>query len=259
MLLDAVAVVHVDVDVGDLLGAVGQQPPDRHGHVVVDAEAAGPVGHRVVQAAGDVGGVVDLTGPHLAGRLDARADDVAGGLVHVARRSGCRRCRARSRGSARDGSALARHHRLDQRGLVHGGEVVLGGVRCGHARQPVEYAELARPARRSGRPGSGSSGGSARSRRRSATRRTPGRRGRSARPCAGRYSPRRRVPPLGDDDPVGLRHHARTRRCRAAARSPARPAPVPARSGCRSRSTRPRRSPRRAAADRRGRWCRRSR
>ena len=70
-------------------------------------------------------------------------------------------------------------------GLVHGREVVLGGVGGGDARQRVEHAECARPARRSGRPGSGSSGGWARSRRRSATRRTPGRRGRSGRPCAG--------------------------------------------------------------------------
>ncbi len=46
-------------------------------------------------------------GPHLSGRLEAGADDVPRRLVHVAGRSGCRRCRARTRGSARVGSALA--------------------------------------------------------------------------------------------------------------------------------------------------------
>ena len=55
--LDAVAVVDVDVDVRDPLGALVEQPLDADRDVVVDAEAAGPVGHRVVQAAGDVDAV----------------------------------------------------------------------------------------------------------------------------------------------------------------------------------------------------------
>ena len=52
--LDAVAVVHVDVDVGHPLRAVVQQPLDADGDVVVDAEARGVAGHRVVQPAAEV-------------------------------------------------------------------------------------------------------------------------------------------------------------------------------------------------------------
>jgi hypothetical protein len=58
-LLDAVAVVGVDVDVGDPLRPVAQQPVDRHRRVVVDAEARRAVGHGVMQPAGRVEGVGD--------------------------------------------------------------------------------------------------------------------------------------------------------------------------------------------------------
>ena len=44
----AVAVVGVDVDVCHALDPVVEQPADRDPHVVVDAEARSPVGHRVV-------------------------------------------------------------------------------------------------------------------------------------------------------------------------------------------------------------------
>jgi len=37
----------------------------------------------MVQAAGDVRGVVDLPGPHLSSGLEARPDHVPGRLVHV--------------------------------------------------------------------------------------------------------------------------------------------------------------------------------
>ena len=54
-LLDAVAVVRVDVDVGDAqTGVLERGRADRDGEVVVDAEAGGPVAVRVVQAAGGV-------------------------------------------------------------------------------------------------------------------------------------------------------------------------------------------------------------
>src|SRR5690606_29201264 len=81
--LDAVAVVDVDVDVGDALGAVLQQPRDRDGGVVVDAEPAGGAGQRVVQAAGDVEGVLGAPGPHRLGRGDGRARDQGGRVVHA--------------------------------------------------------------------------------------------------------------------------------------------------------------------------------
>ena len=81
--LDAVAVVDVDVDVGDLLHALVEQPLDADGDVVVDAEAARAVAHRVVQAAGDVGAVEALAGVHLAEGLEAGADHVRRREVHV--------------------------------------------------------------------------------------------------------------------------------------------------------------------------------
>jgi acetolactate synthase-1/2/3 large subunit len=75
-------VVHIDVDVRDLLRPLVEQPSDRHGDVVVDAETAGHPGHRVMQPAGDVGGMYHLSRPHPAGRLDAGPYNVGRRLVH---------------------------------------------------------------------------------------------------------------------------------------------------------------------------------
>ncbi len=81
--LDAVAVVDVEVQVGHPLGPQPQQPDDRHRGVVVHAEAAGAVGHRVVQAAGDVDGVQRVAPPHCLGGPHTAADDQRGRLVHA--------------------------------------------------------------------------------------------------------------------------------------------------------------------------------
>jgi hypothetical protein len=81
--LDAVAVMDVHVDVGDLAGAGVPQRPDREGHVVVHAEPAGPVGHRVVQAAGEVHAVTGLAGPDGEGRGPAAAGDGRARVVHA--------------------------------------------------------------------------------------------------------------------------------------------------------------------------------
>ena len=59
-LLDAVTVVNVDVDVGDPLDALVEQPLDADRSVVVDAETARLVGHGVVQAPGEVDRVARL-------------------------------------------------------------------------------------------------------------------------------------------------------------------------------------------------------
>ena len=81
--LDAVAVVHVDVDVGDALGALLQRPGDGDGEVVVDAEARRGLGHRVVQPAGEVDGVLVVAAPDRAHGLDRGADDVGRRVVHA--------------------------------------------------------------------------------------------------------------------------------------------------------------------------------
>ena len=80
--LHAVAVVDVDVDVGDALEAVVQQPGDGDRAVVVDAEARGPVGHRVVQPARDVDGALGPPLGDLARRRQRAAADQRAGLVH---------------------------------------------------------------------------------------------------------------------------------------------------------------------------------
>ena len=139
--LHAVAVVHVDIDVGDPLRAVRQQPSDRDSNVVVDAESTHPVRHRMVQTTGDVGGVVDLAGPHLAGRLDAGADDVAGRLVHPGEGRVVVAAQA-ARQVGEGGVGAGAHHRLDHRRVVHRDQVVLRRVRGRHAGQLLEHAQL---------------------------------------------------------------------------------------------------------------------
>ncbi len=55
--LHAIAVMDIDVDVGDALHALLQQPGNGDGQVVVDAESAGVAAHGVMQAAGNAGAV----------------------------------------------------------------------------------------------------------------------------------------------------------------------------------------------------------
>ena len=86
--LGAVAVVDVDVDVGDALGAGVEQRLDRDGGVVVDAEARGAVGDRVVQAAAGDEGLVGPPLPHGHRPRHRRAADRGGRLVHARERRG---------------------------------------------------------------------------------------------------------------------------------------------------------------------------
>jgi hypothetical protein len=81
--LHPVAVVHVDIDVGDPLCAVPEQPGDDDGRVVVDAEAAGLLRHGVVQTSGRVEGVLRPPRPHGLGRRQRGSHHPHGGLVHL--------------------------------------------------------------------------------------------------------------------------------------------------------------------------------
>ena len=81
--LDAVAVVRVQVDVGDPLGAGVEQALDRGSGVVVDAEAGGGASLRVMHAAGDVDAVLDPAGPYGLGDVDRAGEEAGRGLVHV--------------------------------------------------------------------------------------------------------------------------------------------------------------------------------
>src|SRR5215831_5445246 len=67
----------------DALGPGGQQPPDRDGRVVVDAEPAGGAAHRVVQSARDAHGVHRGPWPDRASRRQRRAGHQGGRLVHA--------------------------------------------------------------------------------------------------------------------------------------------------------------------------------
>ena len=143
---DAVPVVHVHVDVGDLLHPLVEQPPDAGGDVVVDAEPGGTAAHRVVEAAHDVGAVQALTGVDLAAGLDARSDDVRAGVVDV------REDRVVLGAEAVSQVGLAAPAGPDDRldvALVVDGEQLL---RSAHRRlddlQMVEHAELAGQAHR---------------------------------------------------------------------------------------------------------------
>ncbi len=85
----AVAVVRVDVDVGDAPEAV--TPPQRlddHAAVVEDAEARGAVARGVVQATDRHEGAAPRSGHDPISRAQARADDGGGGLVHTAKARG---------------------------------------------------------------------------------------------------------------------------------------------------------------------------
>ena len=74
--------MHVDVDVGDSLHTLFQQPGDGDGRVVVDAEPGRAGRHGVVKAARRAEGVFGLSGQDAPRRLERRADDEGAGLVH---------------------------------------------------------------------------------------------------------------------------------------------------------------------------------
>ena len=141
--------VHVDVDVHHPLGALGEQPPDRHRDVVVDAEAAGPAGHRVVQPAGDVGGMADLALPDHPGGLEGGADDVARRLVHAGERRVVVGAEPQRRPDVGRVDARAADG-LDQVGGVHGEQVGVGRMRRGDQghRAVSHHAQLLRETHR---------------------------------------------------------------------------------------------------------------
>ena len=80
--LHTVAVVGVQIDVGHLLHAVGQQRGDGDGDVVVDAEPGGAGRHRVVQPAGEVDGVLRRAGADRHGGVHGGPGDQRRRLVH---------------------------------------------------------------------------------------------------------------------------------------------------------------------------------
>jgi hypothetical protein len=119
--LDPVAVVDVDVDVGDPLDALLQQPGDRHRRVVVDAEAAGPVAHGVVEAAGGREGVQGAAGADRLRRRHGGAAHPGGGLVHAGELG--RVARPDAVGEVRVAAGAGRLHRGQVVEVVDAGEV----------------------------------------------------------------------------------------------------------------------------------------
>jgi hypothetical protein len=141
--LDPVAVVHVHVDVRDLLCPVVEQPADRDADVVVDAEAGGVAGHGVVQPAAEVHAVGRLPLPHGTGDVERPGCDPRAGLVHPHERRVV--LGAEPAALVRDtGVERGRPHRRDVVGVVDREQDVV----VGHARADdldalgVEHAEL---------------------------------------------------------------------------------------------------------------------
>ena len=83
--LHAIAVVHVEVDIQDPQ-AVPAGPGDGKGRVVVDAEPRGPIGHRVMQPAARVEGVLDVPAQDRLQRADGAPGYRRGRLVHAGER-----------------------------------------------------------------------------------------------------------------------------------------------------------------------------
>ena len=106
----------IEVDVQDAQ-AIPPRPGDRQRRVVVDAEAGGPVGHRVVEAAARMEGMVDVAAQDRLDRPERATGDGGTGLVHP----------AEGRIVAPDPDpGRARPERIAREPL-HGGDVV-GGV-----------------------------------------------------------------------------------------------------------------------------------
>ncbi len=139
--LDAVAVVRVEVQVGDALRAEVQQALDRRGGVVVDAEAGRRARHRVVHAARDVDAVRDLAAPQGVGELDGPAELPRGGLVHAREQRVVVGAQAAHQVGLQRGPGMPDGGHVV--GVVHGlDDRVRGGLGAHHLeRGPVEQAE----------------------------------------------------------------------------------------------------------------------
>ena len=139
--LHAVAVVRVDVDVGDLVDARVEQRLDAQRDVVVDAEAGGVVGHRVVQAAAEIDRPVDLAAGDRLRRVDRPTGDQRGVVVHAGED---RVVRGAEAVPDRTRKVLRRlPHRLDVvRGVDPGQHLVVGRLRLQHL-VVLEHAEFA--------------------------------------------------------------------------------------------------------------------
>src|SRR6185437_9302188 len=123
--LHAVTVVRVDVDVGDLLDALLQQPGDGDGRVVVDAEAGSGRGHRVVESTRDVDRVVVGLLEDGAGGGQGAAGDQRGGFVHVGEHRVVHRAEAVPRIGTPGAAGLL--DRVEVRRRVHEHEQRVGG------------------------------------------------------------------------------------------------------------------------------------
>lgn len=138
--LDAVSVVGVDVDVGDPVEAVVQQPGNGDRGIVVHTEPGCPVRHRVVHSAADahraagaagrdlLGGGERTTGEDGAGLVHAREDRVVVGTESVPR--------LQLRGQRRVGAVAGEFDRVDVGGGVDAEQIgVGGGVGADHLRR----------------------------------------------------------------------------------------------------------------------------
>ena len=157
-LLHAVTVVRVDVDVGDAVIPLLEQPPDGDSAVVVDAETRRVTGHRVVHAPTDVHRSTYRAGRDRRGGRHGAADENAGGTVHsledrVVRatqpeQSLQQMCCAADIVVDRGGAA----HRVEVGGGVHGLQQPVVDVHRRRGLDTVEHPERPRQRHRQGQP-----------------------------------------------------------------------------------------------------------
>src|SRR5262245_61892756 len=81
--LDAVAGVHVHIDISDAARTLAEEPPDRDGGIVVNAKARRAVGHRMVESARDVDRMLDRAAPYGFCRPGRGAGDKCGRFMHA--------------------------------------------------------------------------------------------------------------------------------------------------------------------------------
>src|SRR5215472_15078485 len=81
--LDTIAVMHVNVDIGDAFRSLSKQPGNSNSGVVVDAKAARVAAHRVMQPAGNAAAVQHVTGPDCAHRGERSSGYSGRGFMHA--------------------------------------------------------------------------------------------------------------------------------------------------------------------------------
>ena len=139
--LHAVAVMHVDVDVGDPLGALPKEPGNGDRGVVVDAKSARVAAHGVMQTARDAGTMRGRSGPDRPRGSQRRPGHEGRRLMHMGKDRvilGAEAAGKQRRGIGPGGCVIAgseRARRLDHGDVARIVDELKLGVGCGRGRR----------------------------------------------------------------------------------------------------------------------------